>query len=117
MPSYCWRASGKIMQGIMFWWPAMYSEPPVILAPLSNVVASLGSEASFIVQAEGTVPLTFQWQFNGQNLPGATNSWLSITNIEFFNAGDYNVTVSNANGTASSKASMEVLLLAAWGAG
>ena len=36
----------------------------------------------FVVGANGTPPLFYQWQFKGTNLPGANNSSLTLTNIQ-----------------------------------
>ena len=44
------------------------------------------------------IPSTYQWRFNGTNLGGATNSSLSLTNVQAANAGIYDVVVSNARG-------------------
>jgi hypothetical protein len=62
------------------------------------------------VVAAGTSPLTYQWQFNGTNLPGATNSVLSFT-VGAGSPGQYSVVVSNPNGqTCSGFASLNLPL-------
>jgi len=43
---------------------------PVILAQPTNEIVLAGSIATFSVSVSGTGPLTYQWQFNGTNLPG-----------------------------------------------
>jgi hypothetical protein len=50
----------------------------------------------------GTRPFTYQWQFAGTNIPGATQASLTITNISFSQAGNYSVAVSNSLGGAVS---------------
>src|SRR5207249_3356882 len=58
----------------------------------------------------GARPLAFQWQFNSVNLPGATDSSLTLSNITFADAGNYRCIVSNSLGTATtSLASLTVL--------
>jgi hypothetical protein len=53
---------------------------------------------------------TYQWQFDGNVIPGATDSSLLLTNLQFTNAGIYSVVVSNAAGTlASSPAFLNVV--------
>lgn len=48
--------------------------------------------------------LSYQWQFNGVNIPGATSPTLSVTNLAATNAGAYRVVVnSTAGGTATSQ--------------
>jgi hypothetical protein len=46
--------------------------------------------------------LSFQWLFNGTNLAGATNSFLTLSNVQATQAGTYWVVVSNAYGIATS---------------
>jgi uncharacterized delta-60 repeat protein len=45
----------------------------------------------------------FQWQLNGTNLIGATNSILSVTNVSAASAGRYSVVVSDGAGTQVSQ--------------
>jgi hypothetical protein len=64
---------------------------------------------SFSVAAFGTPPLAYQWQFNGNNFVGATNAFLTLTNVQPTNSGVYSVVVSNAFGfTTSSNAMLTV---------
>jgi len=39
------------------------------------------------------LPVNYQWRFNGVNIPDATNSILTITNVQFSNEGIYDVVV------------------------
>jgi hypothetical protein len=74
--------------------PAIYGQP------LSQA-ALPGSNATFVVIA-GTPPLAYQWRFNSGNLSGATNSTLTITNVQPVNAGAYSVVISNSSGALTS---------------
>ena len=65
-----------------------------------------GSTASFSVGAEGTAPLAFQWMFNNEAIPTATNSSYILANAQPANAGHYSVLVSNDNGSATSVAAV-----------
>ncbi len=49
----------------------------------------------------GVAPLSYQWQYNGANLVGATNVFLVLTNVPFSAAGNYTCMASNALGTAT----------------
>ncbi|MGZ4963234.1 MAG: immunoglobulin domain-containing protein, partial [Limisphaerales bacterium] len=60
-------------------------------------------------QTAVTSGLSYQWQFNGADLPGATNGTFVITNVQFANAGTYDMVVSNAAGTATSSNAMLVV--------
>jgi len=65
-----------------------------------------GSTASFSVGAEGTAPLAFQWLFNNEAIPTATNSSYILANAQPADAGHYSVLVSNGDGSATSVAAV-----------
>jgi hypothetical protein len=76
----------------------------------TNTTVTVGSNATFAVSAGGSPPLTYQWLFNGTNIiADATSSTLTLTNVQFSQAGTYSVIVSNATGhTNSSDALLSV---------
>ena len=76
--------------------------PPAIIVQPTNQIVRLGDMAAFGVVAAGTVPLSYQWSFNGTNLVAATNTVLVITNAQLTEAGTYAVEVSNAFGSEES---------------
>ena len=76
--------------------------PPVITSqPLDQNVAA-GSAVTFSVAATGTAPLSYQWQFNGANIAGATGSSYTKASVQSADAGNYTVKVANAAGTVTS---------------
>ena len=77
---------------------------PFILQQPSSLTAGAGADVSLSVSVEGTPPLIYQWLFNGQPLPGATNNFLNITNVQQATSGSYAVTVTNTYGAALSSA-------------
>ncbi|MDB6123182.1 MAG: Conserved repeat domain protein [Pedosphaera sp.] len=79
----------------------VYTPPSITVPPVTQVVMA-GSNAVFSVTAQGSAPLKYQWKYNGNNLPGASNSSLVITNVQLANAGSYAVVVSNSLGIATS---------------
>jgi len=75
---------------------------PTIISPPTSQEVFQGSSAIFSVEAIGSAPLSYRWQFKATNILGATNSSYSLTNAESDNAGNYSVTVSNAYGSVTS---------------
>jgi hypothetical protein len=63
-----------------------------------------GSSVTLSVTAYGAGPLRYQWQFNGADIPGATNATLVLDDVQARNAGSYWALVSNAAGTVNSAA-------------
>lgn len=91
---------------------------PIVTEHPVDVIQAAGSLAIFRVSAVGTPPLSYQWQFNGVDLPGANSATLTLTNVQTRNHGSYRVVVSNDYGTiASSNATLSVVpkLVVAWG--
>ena len=83
---------------------------PWIITPPVSQRAGYGSSVTFTVFAvSGPQPLTYQWQFNGTNLPGVTSSALVLTNVQTPQAGAYAVTVFNGLSPVSSSLAMLVL--------
>ena len=48
------------------------------------------------------MPIIYQWQFNGTNVDGATNDAILLTNLQPFNAGNYDVIAANSFGSVTS---------------
>jgi uncharacterized repeat protein (TIGR01451 family) len=80
----------------------MTNTPPYITSQPTDQTVFTGGTASFGVTAAGTLPLSYQWNFNGTNLSGATNTTLTLTNVQLFQAGNYEVLVTNIFGSALS---------------
>ena len=72
----------------------------------------VGETKTFSVVVGGSDPLTFQWQKNSNNIANATNSFLTLTNIQTTDSGSYRVVVMNPllpGGTNSSNATVTVV--------
>ena len=80
---------------------APVSSPAIITDPVSQSVLQ-GQDATFSVSAEGFQPLSYQWCFNGTNLPGATATNYTVVNAQPAHEGDYSVVVTNGAGSATS---------------
>ena len=75
--------------------------PSIVVNPQS-ISAPVGSSVSLSVQAIGS-SLTYQWLFGGANaIPGATNSTLNLSPVQFGQSGTYDVLVSNGAGSVTS---------------
>ena len=78
--------------------------PSITQHPVSQIVP-VGQPVTFTVSASGTPPLTYQWQRNGGDVTGATNSAYSISSVSTGDSGAaFRCVVSNAAGSAISNA-------------
>jgi hypothetical protein len=86
------------------------TNPPVFIVQPTNQTVLPGSTTTFSVTAFSYKPLVYQWSFNGTNLAGATNTWVTLTNVQASQAGNYAVLVANASDSImSSNAVLTVL--------
>ena len=83
---------------------------PSITTQPAGVTINAGDVAIFAVQAAGSAPLSYQWQFGTTNIPGATMASLVLSNVQPSNAGPYSVMVSNPAGSALSSNALLVVL-------
>ncbi len=67
-----------------------------ILRPPIGLTAFTGRDVTLQATAVGAAPLSYQWLLNGTNVPGATNTSLILSNLQFANAGSYQLFVSNS---------------------
>jgi hypothetical protein len=68
-----------------------------------SVTEFVGGTATFTASGIlGSIPLSYQWQQNGTNITGATNTTLTIDNITSANAGSYQLFVTNPVGPVGS---------------
>ena len=84
---------------------------PVINSPPRTQAVTAGGSVNFQVIASGTEPLSFQWQFNGADIQGATDATFSLSNVQPDSEGNYTVVVSNISGSlVSAPAALAVLV-------
>ncbi|MCA8959794.1 MAG: immunoglobulin domain-containing protein [Planctomycetes bacterium] len=79
---------------------------PIIEVEPASQVACLGDVVLFTTAASGAGPLTYQWRFDGADIPGATMSTLALPDVEPSAAGDYDVVVTNGCGSTPSAAAV-----------
>ncbi len=75
---------------------------PIIITQPQSYSAPEGSQATFSVVAQGTVPLSYQWSKDTLEILEATSSVYTINQLVLADAGDYTVTVTNSLGTVTS---------------
>ncbi len=80
----------------------VFRVPLAITTQPTNRHLIIGATTTFNVSAQGTPPLSYQWRFNSVNIPGATNGFYTITNVQLPNAGSYDVMVSDYSGAVTS---------------
>ena len=82
---------------------------PVITQPPRDQRVPLGQTVEFNVTATGQEPLSYQWQFNGTNLPGETNTLLRLAAVQVAQSGRYQVIVTNSAGAMTAEATLAVV--------
>jgi T5SS/PEP-CTERM-associated repeat protein len=84
--------------------------PPSVTTPPQNQTVTPGGSVTFTVVAAGTQPLSYQWQFGGVNIPGATTTSYTKATVQAADAGNYTVVVTNIAGSVTSPtASLQIL--------
>jgi hypothetical protein len=87
--------------------------PPSFLQPPTNILvrirpdpsAAATTNVTFCVTANTfNPPLNYQWQFNGEDIPGATGPCHTVTDVQLSDEGEYTVVVSDRVGSITSPA-------------
>ncbi len=82
--------------------------PPTITGQPSPVTVNQGSTATFTVVASSSAPLAYNWRRGGINLvdlgniSGSTNSTLTLSNVQWVDATNYCVVMTNSAGSVTS---------------
>ncbi|HTV41600.1 MAG TPA: immunoglobulin domain-containing protein [Candidatus Sulfotelmatobacter sp.] len=83
---------------------------PVITSQPQNQAVGLDGTAVFSVGVSGTGPFYYQWLLNGNPIPDANDSTLTLADVQTSNEGQYSVAVVSDYGSAvSSAATLSVL--------
>ena len=84
---------------------------PVITTPPASQLVVAGAGVNFSVAALATQPLSYQWQFNGTALTGATSTNLALNNVQPANAGSYTVVVADSAASVTSAVAVLTVLV------
>lgn len=76
--------------------------PPQITQQPTNQNVNPGQTVTFSVTATSPAPISYQWWFDTDPIPGATNSSLVLSNVLIAQAGIYSVAVANSAGSVTS---------------
>ena len=85
---------------------------PLITVQPANEFGDVGQNVTLSVTAVGTLPFGYQWHKGQTNLPGRTTAWLTLTNAQLSDAGNYLVVVSNRWGMLTSATAQLTMNLA-----
>lgn len=77
-------------------------KPPLLVASPESRVAEEGDSVAWRVEAEGGMPMHFQWAHNGTVIPTATYTSFTIPAASLAATGEYRVTVTNTWGQITS---------------
>ncbi|MDP7441479.1 MAG: immunoglobulin domain-containing protein, partial [Verrucomicrobiota bacterium] len=76
---------------------------PTISLLTESMTVVEGGSVNLSVTAGGALPLAYQWSKGGEDISGATQSTLTLTDVALSDAGDYRVAVSNSLGSVDSE--------------
>jgi hypothetical protein len=77
--------------------------PPSIVVQPQSKAAILGESVTFSLTVVGSLPLSYQWRKDGQDIFGANQATYSIAAVQPNHLGTYTVIVSNQYGTQTSR--------------
>ena len=77
--------------------------PPRILREADSQIIVRGESLSFSAEVAGGPPPSIQWQYNGTDIPDATNANLSLSGGQLVREGNYQFVASNEFGEATSE--------------
>ncbi len=100
------QASGKAIVTVQI--PVDANLPVVVRDPVTTRV-NPGESVTLSVDAVGPGPLSFQWQRNGQNIPGASTTALVIPAASGSDGGIYRALVSNPFGSVLSASAVVII--------
>jgi hypothetical protein len=83
---------------------------PVITQQPRSQSVDAGTNVLLEAQADGLTQLSYQWQLNGTNLPGATSPTLTVPSAQAADSGEYTLVVTNTLGLINSRPAILTVL-------
>lgn len=80
--------------------PVMLSDPPVV-GPTETIYST--TPFTLTPSVAGSLPMSYQWRFNGVNIAGATDEVYYKAAAAMSDAGNYDVVITNAYGAVTSQ--------------
>jgi len=91
----------QIRMGVS-WADVVGGPPGFTLQPAALTRAAVHDNVSLSAMAASDLPVKYQWYFTNSLIVGATNSTLTLSNVQMSATGTYFVTASNSLGSANS---------------
>lgn len=95
--------TNQLFRGVQFI-PQGY--PPAITVQPQSQTVPAGQPVSFSVTVSGSATPSYQWLFNSNSIPGATNTTLIFNSVGTTNVGSYQVVITNSWGATTSLVSV-----------
>src|SRR6185503_6656823 len=88
----------------------VYTNPLIATQPQTRF-GRVGTNATFVVSAVSSTPISYQWRFNGADIAGATSSSYTVNNAQLANDGIYTVRLTDSYGSVVSDPANLVILV------
>jgi hypothetical protein len=92
----------KFSDGAPFVGTSFTNSPSLIQAQPQSRTNAPGTGTTFSVVTSGGGPISYQWQFNGVAIAGATTNSYALTNVQATDMGNYTVVVTGPQGSITS---------------
>ncbi len=99
------RAEKSLSSDLTIWFDGVSRDYDLrIIEEPQHFATYFNGAASFSVEAFSDDPISYQWQRNGENIPGANATTLEIEQVSQSDLGSYQVLISSGGSVVSSKA-------------
>src|SRR5580693_3663117 len=85
------------------------AQTPVILSQPQSITINNASTATFSVVASNAA--SYQWQFGGAAIPGATDSTLTFDDVSNSQAGSYSVELKSSGGESTNSQAAQLTIV------